>query len=499
MTPDRPFRLAAALLFGLALVTTARAGPVIAPGDVGLRHEIQLLADYGVIRGPVTTWPLAWDAVEADLRRSQDEEMILPVAVERARDRLLARAERESQRGRHRVKGRLSVAEKPIVIRGFADTPREEGEIRAGYEYFSDRFTIDLNVSGVDNPADDESVRPDGSLIALELGNISIAASTMDRWWGPGWDGSQILSNNARPIPSLTIDRNRTDAFETKWLSWLGPWDFSFIAGQMEKERVVPNARFLGFRFAFKPHHSLEIGISRTAQWCGDGRPCDFDTFVDLVLGNDNFADQDPTGQSEPGNQLAGFDMRWTNMWFGVPLSIYAQATAEDEAGGFPSRYMAQGGIEGSGYIRSRWSYRWYAEYAANTCDALKSEVLYDCAYAHYIYRSGYHYYNRVIGHGAESDAKIGSVGIVLTNNEATTWQILLRYGDLNVGNNPRPPLTPNRLTPTPQKIASADIQFGTFTRIGRFEIGVGYEEIDDEASGLKTDDTRAFLSWTSP
>jgi hypothetical protein len=79
------------------------AGPVIAPGDIGLRHEIQLLADYGVIRGPVTTWPLAWDAVEADLRRAKDEEMILPVAVERTRDRLLARAERESQRGRHRV------------------------------------------------------------------------------------------------------------------------------------------------------------------------------------------------------------------------------------------------------------------------------------------------------------------------------------------------------------------------------------------------------------
>ena len=133
MTPDRPFRLAALLLLGMMLAATTQAGPVIAPGDVGLRHEIQLLADYGVIRGPVTTWPLAWDAVEADLRRSQDEEMILPVAVQRARDRLLARAERESQRGRHRVKGRLSVAEKPIVIRGFADTPREEGELSAGY------------------------------------------------------------------------------------------------------------------------------------------------------------------------------------------------------------------------------------------------------------------------------------------------------------------------------------------------------------------------------
>jgi hypothetical protein len=248
--------------------------------------------------------------------------------VERARDRLLARAERESQRGRHRLKGRLAVAEKPIVIRGFADTPREEGEIRAGYEYFSDYFTVDLNVSGVDNPTDDESVRPDGSLVALELGNISIAASTMDRWWGPGWDGSQILSNNARPIPSLTIDRNRTDPFRTRWLSWLGPWDFSFIAGQMEKERFIPNSRFLGFRFAFKPHHSLEIGLSRTAIWCGDNRPCDFDTFLDIVFARTNPDDDDPNLiENNPANQLAAVDFRWTKCrgaW--RPAATYAIA-----------------------------------------------------------------------------------------------------------------------------------------------------------------------------
>ena len=28
--------------------------------------------------------------------------------------------------------------------------------------------------------------------------------SVTDRWWGPGWDGSLILSNNARPIPAIT-------------------------------------------------------------------------------------------------------------------------------------------------------------------------------------------------------------------------------------------------------------------------------------------------------
>ena len=59
--------------------------------------------------------------------------MILPVAVERARERLLARAERESRRRKHQIKGQLAVAEKPTRIRGFTNTPREEAELSAGY------------------------------------------------------------------------------------------------------------------------------------------------------------------------------------------------------------------------------------------------------------------------------------------------------------------------------------------------------------------------------
>ena len=34
------------------------ADPWLAPGDEGLRSDIQLLADAGILRGPVTTWPL---------------------------------------------------------------------------------------------------------------------------------------------------------------------------------------------------------------------------------------------------------------------------------------------------------------------------------------------------------------------------------------------------------------------------------------------------------
>ena len=333
----------------LILVSTATAGPVIPPGDVGLRHDIQVLADWGVIRGPVTTWPLAWDAIKSDLYRARDENVNLPVPVRATFNSVLARAERETQGRVHRIKGRVAVAEEPIVIRGFADTPREEAEISAGYEYFTDRFVVDLNVTGVSDPSDDEEIRADGSLLAVRWGNTAWGVSTMDRWWGPGWDGSQILSSNARPMPAFTIDRIRTDPFKTKWLSWLGPWDFSFIWGQMEEEREIPNTKFLGFRFAFKPIPSLEIGLSRTAQWCGDGRPCDFETFWDLVLGRDNAGDDEITPETEPGNQLAGVDLRWTNLWFGTPLSLYAYVIGEDEAGFFPSQ------THGSGRHRVQW------------------------------------------------------------------------------------------------------------------------------------------------
>ena len=159
---------------------------------------------------------------------------------------------------------------------------------------------------------------------------------------------------------------------------------------------------------------------------------------------------------------------------------------------------MVQGGIEGSGYIRSRWSYRWFAGIRGQhrECTQVQSRC-FDCAYNHpEIYQTGYRYYGRVLGHGAENDARIGSLGVILTNSEATTWEFLFRSGELNRG---REFDERNTLTPTPQDIVSADVRFGVTTRVGRIEVGAGYEEVDDAVSGLKTDDTRAYLSWTSP
>ena len=158
-----------ALLTLLLTAANAHAAPAIQPGDIGLRHDIQVLADYGVIRGPVSTWPLSWDAIVTDLRTARDEDMILPVAVEQTLQRLLARANRETQRGQHRFHGRLTAAEEPSRIRSFENTPREDAELAMGYSWFGEHLSIDLRVTGVDEPDDGKDVRPDGSQIALDL------------------------------------------------------------------------------------------------------------------------------------------------------------------------------------------------------------------------------------------------------------------------------------------------------------------------------------------
>ena len=489
-----PHKIRLFLAIGLLSPALTFAAPQAQPGDVGLRHDIQVLADYGAISGPVTTWPISWDAVLMDLERIKAEDVVLPNAVIPTFERILARAQWETGSRQHVIVGHVSGAEKPTQIRGFADTPRERGEIGAGYSWFSDRLSIDLNVSYVDAPVDGEEVRADGSQIGVNLGNWTVAASTMERWWGPGWDGSLILSNNARPIPSLTIGRNRTQAFESKWLSWIGPWDLNVMFGQLEEERAVPNAQFFGMRFNFRPLKSLEFGISRTAQWCGDGRPCGLDTFLDLLFGRDNIGDAGIGPENEPGNQMAGFDVRWTNFWFGAPVSLYGQMIGEDEAGGFPSRYLAMFGVEGSGITSGQTSYRWFAEVAGTSCDIVKSTVLYNCGYRQAIYQSGYTYHGRIIGHGLDRDALVTSVGLVVSSAKGNVWQVLGRFGELNrVGAEPD-----HTVAPFPQEMASIDIQQTSSTRLGQFDIGLGYERREDMATGTNTSDARGFIRWTS-
>jgi hypothetical protein len=465
-----------------------QAGPWLAPGDLALRHDVQLLADAGLIDAPVTTWPLSWGDISRGLVETRTADLTAAEAAALARVRERAR---EAMRiDTLQIDARLAVAERPRQLRTFEATPRESAELASGVAWTGERFAWNLQAQKVAGADDGKSFRLDGSYAGVVLGNYKFSAGVMERWWGPGWEGSLILSNNARPIPAFSIERNFSDPFETKWLSWIGPWTASLVYGQLERDRAVPNARFFGLRLAFKPLGDLEIGLSRSAQWCGSGRPCDGGTFTDLLLGRDNRGN-DVTLANEPGNQLAGFDARWASPFSDLPYALYGQLIGEDEAGGFPSEYLGLFGVEVWGAREAWGSWRAHLEYADTACGSVGSDPKFDCGYNHGIYSDGYRYRDRSIGHSIDNDARILSLGISLVRPDGDSWNFLVRGGDLNRAGLPDPV---NSVAATAQTLANIEISHSKAYAFGIVDFGIGADRIEDEATSDSSSDVRAFV-----
>lgn len=482
----------ALLLLAPAIVV---AGPWMAPGDFALRHDIQLLADAGVITAPVTTWPLSWGDILNDLREFRDEEKLVP-GQRAALTRVRRIGMRETQVGRLLFDLDAHYDTEPGLLRGFEDRAREDTDITTQVSWLGERLAVNLSVNGVSQPDDDQDVRMDGSYIGFVIGNYMVSAGAMERWWGPGYDGSIILGNNQRPIPAIAIGRNDTSPFRSKWLRWIGFWDFSLIWGQLENDREVPNARFLGLRVNAKPLPSLEIGLSRTAQWCGNGdRPCDFDSLGRLILGQDNRGDDGISSSSEPGNQLAGVDFRWQPSWAPSHAALYGQFIGEDEAGGFPSRFLGQLGVEISGFIGQN-AYRGFAEFSGTTCQFYEASSRPNCGYNNSIYQTGYRYKGRSIGHSADNDAEVITVGGSLVELDGDSWLAFVRFAALNQEGGPD---VANTVSQTPADFVAVEVSHSRTLDAVVLEIGAGFSRFEDELSGGSRDDARFFLNVRMP
>ncbi len=480
-------RLTQLLTVGLTLTipAVAAAEPWISPGDVRLRHDIQMLSDAGLLTGPSLSWPIGWSHLARELTQIDAGE--LPSGQQAAVERLRSLAQREMRAGDIGISVELAGAVDPTPLRTFEDTPREEGEAALAVDWVGERFAFKLAGTVVADAYDDKTYRADGSYAAMSLGNWMLSAGFLDRWWGPGWQGSLILSNNARPVPAIAIDRNEPTPFETKWLSWLGPWRLSTFMGQYESDRDYENPLMWGLRLEFRPHPTLQIGISRTAQWCGADRPCGLDTFWDLLVGNDN--DQDLSEQ--PGNQLGGFDVRWS--WPGgrVPIALYAQGIGEDEAGYLPSKYLGLFGAEVWGDVAGG-SWRAHVEYADTACDFLADPPEFGCAYTNSIYTSGYRYRGRVQGHLMDADGESIGGGALFIDARGRRWDLQGR----NVKLNRAGAALGHSLAGAPATVRDLALTHESSHPWGTIAVSLGYADVDATGPVVVQDGVRGFVTW---
>ena len=452
------------------------AEPFAEPGNMRLRHDLQLLSDYGALPMTLSSWPIAFPDVARALEASADVDANdWPVEVFAARRRLQRRVNHEARRGLSNLRVASRLAE-PETVRGFADTPRENAEAEVSLGYLGDFLALRLQGTAVADPDDGERFRPDGSYGALVVGGWSVSAGYLDRWWGPGWAGSLLLSSNARPVPAIEVTRLTSRPFATPWLSWLGPWNVRAFIGQFTDSRAVSSAKLVGARFEFKPFPFLELGISRAAQWGGQGQQQNLASFVDLMIG-----DTDAETGSALGNQLGGFDMRINAPWQTLPVAIYGQVIGEDEAGYLPSKRFAMGGVEFWSHHVVPGSWRGYFEFANTTAGLFGRNALPDVAYEHVTYQSGYRFQGRSLGYSTDNDSRSFTLGVIWAKDLDTTWTLRARHTELNMDAGGH-----HTLAPEGEARSGALLRWVSMMAWGQLAIGLGAEYVSasDERSG---------------
>ena len=315
------FRVAAAVLLSFAMTLPAWASPWAEVGDNQLRADVELLQAAGVMDDITTQWPLPWRSVLLDLSRADMAGQ--SASVQAAAKRVLARARAATAPGIS-AWASLDSTNKPELVYGFDGMGRGEGQAQLSLEGTSGIFSGRISLGAITQNYRGNSIKlmPDGSYGAVRLGDALIYAGYLDHWWGPGQISALSLSNNARPMPQVGIERAQTTASSWPVLRWLGPWQFEFLLGYLDGPRLERDTYYNAARLAIHPFKGFEIAVARTEEFCGRGHPCS--PIKDYFHFSNNPNNINNT------NDEANWDFKYSDTIGEVPYQVYMQLMNED-------------------------------------------------------------------------------------------------------------------------------------------------------------------------
>jgi hypothetical protein len=300
-----------------------------------------------------------------------------------------------------------------FVYNNDGDEYREEGNLRLGFSsradlrWFSALLAPESRYSG-----DSIDLVLRRGYLVLGFRGLELQLGKDSQWWGPGYHGSLLLSNNAEPFTMARLTNPRPVLLP--WLfRHLGPFGFTLFVTRLEEHRAVPEPYLWGMRLDFKPHPYVEVGLQRTALLGGEGYSEDIETWVKSVF----FVGRNDPG--DPSDHRVGADLKITLPFRYQPIQIYGEAAAEDIGwhSGTLGAYIAGLYLP---RLLSLERVNLRVEYADTYTDYKQNSLW----YTHYIYRSGYTYKKRIIGHqmGADSDDIFIALKYLLPSGEAYAW-----------------------------------------------------------------------------
>jgi Capsule assembly protein Wzi len=377
------------------------------------RSALHLLADEAKLPLAVGHWPQPANAVREAMA-------IVPrldtPALLAARDLVLK--ELDIFEG---AELRVQLRNKAETLGQFGDTaiPGSSASVRSP-RYGNDIFALQAGLQVDERPSQANAafqskrkISLTGSAAAVRILGWNLQASATPRWWGVGWQASLVQSHNAPAMLALGVQRSEVRPPQDRWLSWIGPWSFEGFIGQMEYHQRPEDPLLLAARFSFRPTPRWEVGLTKSTQTAGKGRPSGLKDLARAFLSiGGNQDNPQSRGLTDSGNTLGGFDVRY-RCPEGLRCSFYTQLQGEDEAGNLPSKYLTLWGTE---WWNASGSQRFFAEYSDSHCNGIPgATVIKPCAYLNGNYASGFTHTNRWLGASQGPDSRILSLGWIDT------------------------------------------------------------------------------------
>lgn len=248
---------------GLTLTSLAQAAPWVKTEDQFLQQSIQLLANAGLVKTPVNTWPLMWQPLLQDLANIDTQS--LTDAQLHAYLRVSSAASFSQQARINSLA--FSGSNETLGQRGFGYQYQQEAQVSLGVEFKDNNWTAavykQFRQSAYDaNSFSENETHWDGSYGAYTAGNWVLFAAVQQQWWGPAIHSSFNFNNQQRPAKSIQISRLNPNMPLHNSLRSLGALQLNIQYGEYAGTAPTRHANYMAARVGLKPFSAVEVGLT---------------------------------------------------------------------------------------------------------------------------------------------------------------------------------------------------------------------------------------------
>ena len=183
---------------------------------------------------------------------------------------------------------------------------------------------------------------------AMKYAGLDWSVGKQSLWWGPGEGGVLLMSNNATPLWMAQI-KNSSPIYIPGVSKILGPFETDNFFASLTGHHFPAGPYMFGEKVSCKPLPDLEVAISRTVVFAGEGHvPLTFGSFWNSFTSFTNVPADVKFSRNDPGARHAQFDFSWRLPGLQRWLTLYSGSIVHDNVSPLP---RARAGVNPGIYL----------------------------------------------------------------------------------------------------------------------------------------------------